>query len=178
MKSYLLAALVLLIVCSHAQAQKLSAEKINNRRVQYAPSTELEKYPLPAMTFQRSGLASEKERTEIVNEIIYPLINESPRAIAAVVVELVPINPHPKTQAEIGFKQMTVLVLWHDGGYVGVLLEKNKDGHFDKDAYLLLLESDVNECEHEEDLAPQSSKRSTRVVATRTRVAQRKTRRL
>ena len=172
MKSCFLFALALLIICGHVQAQKLSAEKIKNREVQYAPHTELKKHPLPAMTFQRPGLASEKERTEIVNQIIYPVINESPRAIAAVVVELVPMHPHPKTQEEIGFTKITVLVLWHDGGYAGALLEKNKDGHFNKDAYLVLLGGDADECDDGED----SEQPNSSPVAARIRIAHSRTR--
>jgi hypothetical protein len=177
MKSFFISALVLLLAGSHVQAQKLSVAKLRNRGVRYAPHAAFKKYPLPVVNFQRPGLASEKERMEIVEEIVYPLVNESPRAIAAVVLELVPVNPHPKTRAEIAFNQITVLVLWHDGGYTGASFDRNVDGHFGKDTYRLLLGTGTDECAHDEDSAPPVGERSDLKVATRRRAPQRKLRR-
>jgi hypothetical protein len=151
MKRMALATLVLLIVCGGSiQAQSLSAEKIKNPGIRYAPATKLKEFPLPAIALERAGLASEQERDEVLNKIVYPLINKSPLPIAAVVVNFLPINPHAKTQSEIGFRKITVSVLWHNGNHAGALFEKNKDGHFDDDAYAIFLGEGDGCCSEDE----------------------------
>lgn len=150
-------ALALLLTASYAaSAQNLSIEKVHNPHVLYAPAAELKKYPFPAVAIRRGGLANDAETAEIMDKIVYPVVNKSEQAIAAVVIDLLPRNPHPKTQEEIGFDKITVDVLWHGGGYVGALIEKEKNGHFAQDAHVVLLGADDDGCDDGEDV-PESN---------------------
>lgn len=139
--SKFLSTLVLLLCAatpSVAQAsggQTLSARRIRNPRVSYTPGAKFRSYPIPPVVFERGGLAKKGEREEIIEKVVYPLINETERAIAAFVVEFYPDKPY------IG-----VTIIWQTsaarfmGSYWAALVNKNKEGHFDKDAYRVFFE--------------------------------------
>ncbi|MGH9907323.1 MAG: hypothetical protein ACRD8U_17275 [Pyrinomonadaceae bacterium] len=62
-------------------------------------------------------------------QIVYPVLNKSPKPVAAMVVTFFPDEPH-----------ITVLALWHGEDFRSVLIERNAQGRFNNDAYKVLLE--------------------------------------
>ena len=115
-------------------AQQLSPDAISNQRIKYVPSAQLKEHPVPAVVFKRSGLATDKQREEVLEKIVYPLVNSSNRAIAAVVIEF------PRENRK--WILMTVTVIWSEGGYHGSVIERNADGSFDSEAYRRFLRPD------------------------------------
>jgi hypothetical protein len=115
----------------------LSLSKIKNSHINYMPNSQIRKYPVPAVVFQREGLALPEDRSEIFENIIYPAINKSDKPIAAVVVEFY------HDRREIG-----VTLIWHASASLGVsqyhsaLISRNKMGHFDGGSYLPLFPED------------------------------------
>ena len=61
--------------------------------------------------------------------VVYPLVNRSPKPIAAFVVTFLPDHPNPG-----------VLVIWHDTAFKDILVERDARGHFKADAYKVFLE--------------------------------------
>jgi hypothetical protein len=70
-----------------AFAQSVNVTKIKNRQVRYAAPSAVKVFPVPAIGWQRAGLASQSQRNEVLNKIVYPVINKSSNAIAAIIVE-------------------------------------------------------------------------------------------
>jgi hypothetical protein len=62
---------------------------------------------------------------EIIQKIVYPIINESADPIATIIIEYFPHLP-----GNIG-----VEVYWTNGGGRGALIDKLADGHYDAEAY-------------------------------------------
>ena len=120
---------------SISNAQNLRANRIRNRHVRYIPSEKLKQYPVPPIIFERGGLAKSEERNEIIEKIVYPVINNSTRPVAAVVIELYP------DKSSIG-----VTIIWHGVDPTGAvnfssaLIARNNAGHFEADAYKVFFE--------------------------------------
>lgn len=130
MAKLLLVVLLLISSTAVSSAQNLRASRIKNQRVKYIPSEKLKQYPVPPIIFERGGLARKGDQNEIIEKIIYPVVNKSARPVAAVVIEFYPDSP------SIG-----VTVIWHGTdptgavNFAGALIDRNKAGHFDADAY-------------------------------------------
>ena len=135
MAKLLLIVLLTITSTSISHAQNLRASKIRNRHVRYIPSEKLKQYPVPPIIFERGGLAKKEDQNEIIEKIIYPVVNNSARPVAAVVIELYPDKP------SIG-----VTIIWHGVDPTGAvnfssaLIDRNKGGHFDEDAYKVFFE--------------------------------------
>ena len=120
---------------SISNAQNLRASRIRNRHVRYIPSEKLKQYPIPPIIFERGGLAKKIDQNEIIEKIVYPVINNSTRPVAAVVIELYPDKP------SIG-----VTIIWHGIDPTGAvnfssaLIDRNNAGHFDANAYKVFFE--------------------------------------
>ena len=128
-KTLWLVCLLALLPCV-AQGQKgLQARRVRNPKVAYAPASKVKTFPFPVVNLVRGGLARPTDEREIMDGIVYPLINQSPKPIAAFVVTFSPDDP-----------SITVLVLWHDTSFVGALVERDARGHFKADAYKPFLE--------------------------------------
>ena len=125
---WLVCALALLPCVAHGQT-KLEARRVKNPKVAYAPASKVKTFPFPAVNFVRGGLARPTDEREIMDGIVYPLVNRSPKPIAAFVVTFSPDDPN-----------ITVRVLWHDTSFVGALVERDARGHFKADAYKVFLE--------------------------------------
>ena len=129
--------LICILLClpnvAYPQNKRLQARKISNPKISYAPARRIKRYPFPVVNFEREGLAREGDQQEILDKIVYPVINKSREPIAAIVVTFLPDSPH-----------ITVLVLWHGERFVGQLIERNAQGHFDADAYKLIFEEPVS----------------------------------
>ena len=131
MKKFIAAALLLTSSVSACPAQSLSAIRIRNRRVRYIAGEKLKRYPVPPVMFQRGGLGSKSDQREIIEKIIYPIVNKSDQPVAAVVVDYFPDRT-----------SMAVTVIWHGVAptvavnSAGALIERNKAGHFNADAYI------------------------------------------
>ncbi len=105
---------------------KIELEKIKSPSVKYSKYTDLSSFPIPVVSFKRSGLASgAEELKEIIEKIIYPIINESPDPISAMIIEYFPHLP-----GKVG-----VEIYWTNGGMHGALIDKLADGHYDAGAY-------------------------------------------
>ena len=127
-----LVCLCALVPCVAEGRQKtLQARRVRNPKVRYAPPSKVKTFPFPAVNFERGGLARPTDEKEIMDGIVYPLVNKSPKPIAAFVVTFSPDNPH------IG-----VLVLWHDTSFVGALVRRDARGHFKADSYKIFLEDE------------------------------------
>lgn len=119
---------------AEGQHKGLQARRVRNPRVAYAPAERVKTFPLPAVNFVREGLARPSDVKELLDGLVYPLVNRSPRPVAAVVVTFTPDSP-----------SVTVLVLWHDTAFKDVLVERDARGHFRTDAYKIFLEDDTEE---------------------------------
>ena len=105
---------------------KIELEKIKSPSVKYSKYKDLSSFPIPIVSFKRSGLASgAEELNEIIEKIIYPIINESPDPISAMIIEYFPHLP-----GRVGIE-----VYWTNGGARGSLMDKGADGHYDPGAY-------------------------------------------
>jgi hypothetical protein len=100
--------------------------KIKSPFVKYSKYKDLSSFPIPVVSFKRSGLASgTEELNEIMEKIVYPIINESRDPISAMIIEYFPHLP----------KKVGVEVYWTNGGMRGGLIDKDADGHYDPGAY-------------------------------------------
>ncbi len=124
-------ALLVVLICLVAPAilandLKIELEKIKSPSVKYSKYTDLSSFPIPVISFKRGGLASgTEELREIIEKIIYPIINESPDPISAMIIEYFPHLP-----GKVG-----VEVYWTNGAARGALVDKGADGHYDSGAY-------------------------------------------
>jgi hypothetical protein len=121
--------LILLVNVAYSQNKKLQAGKIKNPNITYVSAQRIRRYPFPVVNFEREGLARKGDQKEIMERIVYPVINKSKKPIAAIIVTFYADEPH-----------ITVLVLWHGEEFRGVLIERNAEGHFDADAYKVFFE--------------------------------------
>lgn len=113
----------------YPQNKRLQARKIRNPKISYAPAGKIRRYPFPVVNFEREGLARKGDQQEILEKIVYPVINRSRMPIAAIIVTFYPDEPH-----------ITVLVLWHGNEFSGQVIERNAQGHFDANAYKIFFE--------------------------------------
>lgn len=112
-----------------AQNKALRANRVKNPKVAYAPAASVKRFPLPVVNFEREGLARPTDEREIMDGIVYPIVNRSEKPVAAVVVTFYPEEPH-----------ITVRVLWHGPEFVGAVVRRDARGHFPADAYKTFLE--------------------------------------
>lgn len=118
-----------------ARGQKvLQARRVRNPKVVYAPASRVKTFPFPVVNFVRGGLAEPSDEQEIMDGIVYPLVNRSPKPIAAFVVTFLPDNPSPG-----------VLVIWHDTSFKEMLVERTGRGRIPSDAYKIFLMDETDE---------------------------------
>jgi hypothetical protein len=130
---WLVCLLVLVPIAAQGQNKALQARRVKNPKVTYAPAAKVKSFPFPVVNVEREGLARPTDMKEIMDGLVYPLVNTSEKPIAAIVVTFYPEETH-----------ITVRVLWHGTDFVGSLIERNARGHFPADAYKnFLLEMDA-----------------------------------
>jgi hypothetical protein len=112
-----------------AQNRTLRASRVKNPRVAYAPAARVKTFPFPAVHFEREGLARKTDVQEIMDGVVYPLVNKSEKPLAAVVVTFHPDEPF-----------ITVLALWHGTDFAGVVIRRDARGHFPADAHKVFFE--------------------------------------
>ena len=118
-----------------ARGQKvLQARRVRNPKVVYAPASKVKAFPFPVVNFVRGGLAEPSDEKEIMDGVVYPLVNRSPKPIAAFVVTFSPDDPN-----------VGVLVIWHDTAFKDVLVERTARGHVAPDAYKIFLMDETDE---------------------------------
>ena len=110
------------------QNRELQAGRVKNPKVSYAPRSKVRSFPFPVVNFVREGLARPTDEKELMDRVVYPLVNRSPKPIAAFVVTFSPDDPN-----------VGVLVLWHDTSFVDATVERDARGHFKADAYKIFL---------------------------------------
>ena len=109
-----------------AEHSRVELGKIKSSSVKYCKDTDLSIFPIPVVSFKRGGLASgSEELNEIMERIVYTIINESSDPISTMIVEYFPSLP-----GKVG-----VEVYWTNGAVRGALVDKGADGHYDSGAY-------------------------------------------
>ena len=99
MANHLRIALIVVLTClvatfTPANDLKIELEKIKSPSVKYSKYKDLSSFPIPVVSFKRGGLASgSEELNEIIEKIIYPIVNESPDPISAMIIEYFPHLP-------------------------------------------------------------------------------------
>lgn len=134
-KYLLLFCLLVLLPCVARGQKALQARRVRNPKVVYAPASKVRTFPFPVVNFVRGGLAEASDEKEIMDGIIYPLVNRSPKPIAAFVVTFEPDRP----------QGLGVLVLWHDMSFKEMLVERTGRGRIPADAYKIFLEDETDE---------------------------------
>ena len=129
---WLVCLFALLPAAAGAQNRQLQARRVRNPKVTYAPASKVKTFPFPAVNFVRGGLARPGDEREIMEGVVYPLVNQSPKPIAAFIVEFSPDQP----------KSVGVLVLWHGTDFSDSMVERDARGHFKADAYKIFLEQE------------------------------------
>lgn len=127
-----LVCLLALSPCAARGQKGLQAPRVKNPRVAYAPAAKVKTFPFPVVNFVREGLARPSDVKEIMDGVVYPLVNKSPKPIAAFVITFEPDSP-----------DLGVLVLWHDTSFTDVLVHRNARGRIEPDAYKLFLEGEA-----------------------------------
>lgn len=134
-RKYLLLFCLLALLPLVARGQKaLQARRVRNPKVVYAPASKVKTFPFPVVNFVRGGLAEPSDEKEIMDGIVYPLVNRSPKPIAAFVVTFLPDNPN-----------LGVLVIWHDTSFKEMLVERTGRGRIPSDAYKIFLQDETDE---------------------------------
>ena len=126
-----LVCLLTLLPCVARGQRELQARRVRNPKVVYAPASKVKTFPFPVVNFVRGGLAEPSDEKEIMDGVVYPLVNRSPKPIAAFVVTFSPDDP-----------QVGVLVIWHDTSFKDVSVERTGRGRIPPDAYKIFLEDD------------------------------------
>jgi len=126
--------LLALLPCAAWGQKSLEARRVRNPKVTYAPASKVRTFPFPVVNFVRGGLAGPTDEKEVMDGIVYPLVNRSPKPIAAFVVTFLPDNPNPG-----------VLVVWHDTSFKDMLVERTGRGRIPADAYKIFLTDETEE---------------------------------
>lgn len=129
---WLVCLMALLPSAARGQNKELQAGRVKNPKVTYAPRSVVKSFPFPVVNFVREGLARPTDVREIMDGVVYPLVNQSTKPIAAFVVEFSPDKP----------KSVGVLVLWHGADFTDAMVERDARGHFKADAYKIFLEQE------------------------------------
>jgi hypothetical protein len=117
-----------------AQSKGLRAQRVKNPRVAYAPASKVRTFPFPVVNFVREGLARPTDVQEIMDGIVYPLVNQSPKPVAAFVITFDPDSP-----------DLGVLVLWHDSSFADMLVRRDARGRVPPDSYKMFLQFEQGE---------------------------------
>lgn len=126
--------LLALLPCVAEGQKGLQARRVRNPKVVYAPASKVKTFPFPVVNFVRGGLAEPSDEKEIMDGIVYPLVNRSPKPLAAFVITFTPDDP-----------KVGVLVLWHDTSFKEMLVERTGRGRIPADAYKIFLQDETDE---------------------------------
>lgn len=129
-----LVCLLALVPCAAWGQRELQARRVRNPRVVYAPASKVKTFPFPAVNFVRGGLARPGDEREIMDGVVYPLVNQSPKPVAAFIVTFEPGDS----------KGVGVLVIWHDTSFKDMLVERTGRGRIPADAYKIFLEDEAD----------------------------------
>lgn len=116
------------------QNKGLQARRVKNPKVVYAPASKVRTFPFPVVNFVREGLARPTDVKEIMDGVVYPLVNQSPKPVAAFVITFDPDSP-----------DLGVLVLWHNSSFADVLVHRDARGHIPPDSYKMFLQFEQGE---------------------------------
>jgi hypothetical protein len=108
----------------------LDPARLDRAPVRYRLAAGLAAFPVPVVAARRGGLsAGTDEMVEIREKILYPLLERSPTAVAAIVLEWYPGQPDA----------LGVVVLWADGATRESLIPRTPTGRYAASAYEVLL---------------------------------------
>ncbi len=126
---------MILLASGVAICQELDPARITNSRVVYASRSEVEKQPLPALSFVgEKGPVSEGIKNEIIEKIIYPLLNIMDEPIASI-----------KVTIQHDGQEILVDTIWSNGSPMGFLVRRNQQGQIDDDAVSRFFEDDCGD---------------------------------
>jgi hypothetical protein len=124
-----LAILAVLMSSSYAASVSdftLDPARLSNSSIKYDAAPKIATFPVPAISVRREGLSSgPSELNEIKEKILYPLVEKSPKAVSAIVLEWQPGLP----------EVLGVSVIWSDGQVRESLILRKPQGHYDEKAY-------------------------------------------
>ena len=108
----------------------IDPSRLNKSVVRYRDQARIADFPVPVVSTRRAGLsAGPREIAEIKEKILYPVIENSRKALAAIVLEWYPGQPDV----------LGVLVIWSDGETRESLIARTSRGTYDVKAYEILL---------------------------------------
>ena len=147
----LLAIMFVSLVASNTYAQdenwswgEVDAAKLKGGAVEYIPPKKLKKFPAPPLLFVNDKEELRELREEVEDKIIYPFLCESEVPILSITVDLCPEILGAEGErgcVKNGDSPLMIRldVSGADGSESMSMIERNKGGGIDKDAYLKLL---------------------------------------
>jgi hypothetical protein len=104
----------------------LDPARLGKSGVRYDGAPKIAIFPVPAISVRREGLSSgPSEISEIKDKILYPLVERSPTAVSAIVLEW-----------QAGLPEVLgVSVIWSNGQVRESLIPRTPPGHYDEKAY-------------------------------------------
>ena len=104
----------------------LDPARLGKSGVRYDAASKIVTFPVPAISARREGLSSgPSELDEIKDRVLYPLVERSPTAVSAIVLEWQVGRP----------EVLGVSVIWSDGQVRESLIPRAPQGHYDEKAY-------------------------------------------
>jgi hypothetical protein len=104
----------------------LDASHLASAPVRYSAQAALQSFPVPVVHWRRAGLmAGEAEAEEIKSKLIYPVLLDSKKPVAAFIVEFLPTDA----------QQIGVTVLWTSGETAEAAIARSPQGKYAADAY-------------------------------------------
>ena len=108
----------------------IDASRLKNSAVRYRDHAQISDFPVPVIAVRRAGLsAGANEIVEIKEKVLYPLVEQSRKALSAIVLEWYPGQPNV----------LGIVVLWSDGETRESLIPRSSQGAYDAKAYESLL---------------------------------------
>jgi hypothetical protein len=112
-----------------AQPLLLDAAHLTAAPVLYSTQASLPAFPVPVLHWRRAGLmAGAAEAEEIKSKLIYPMLLESKKPVAAFIVEFLPNDT----------QQIGLTVLWTDGETSEAAIARSPQGRYAAGAYKVL----------------------------------------
>jgi len=113
-----------------ARPLQLDASRLATAPVRYSSAATLQGFPIPVVYWRRAGLmAGEAEAEGIKSGVLYPLLLESRKPVAAFIVEFLPASDW----------QIGITVLWSDGQARETAIARSPQGKYAADAYKALM---------------------------------------
>ena len=119
-KPFIIGATVLVAAISgQVMAQnRINRSQIKNAYVRYVAPSSVKTFPDPIVNISRDGLLTDAQTADIMQHLVYPMINRSRKPIGAIM-----ITAYAKEEHQLGFG-----VYWHDGTWDDRLISLDRNG--------------------------------------------------